>query len=334
MSKDKNAEGEPLRDDESLLPFDEHFEEVVAEGGKRVRRRGVYFLPNLLTTGALFAGFYAIISAMNGQFVSAAVAIFVAMILDGLDGRVARLTNTSSAFGEQYDSLSDMVSFGLAPALVMFSWALSTLGKIGWAAAFIYSACAALRLARFNTQIGVVDKRFFVGLASPPAAAMLASMVWLGHNYEPDIFLASGAALVTVLAGLLMVSNIHYSSFKDLDFRGRVPFVVMVLVVLVFVVISINPPLVLLVMSLTYGLSGPLLWAWRRRHTWRPVSGQEPVGDVAGDGESGEAPDLKADAKADETDESGQNTAEPGQSTDDALKKRRTRRPLKPAKDE
>lgn len=323
MSKDKNAEGEPLRDDESLLPFDEHFEEVVAEGGKRVRRRGVYFLPNLLTTGALFAGFYAIISAMNGQFVSAAVAIFVAMILDGLDGRVARLTNTSSAFGEQYDSLSDMVSFGLAPALVMFSWALSSLGKIGWAAAFIYSACAALRLARFNTQIGVVDKRFFVGLASPPAAAMLASMVWLGHSHEPDIFLAAAAALITVLAGLLMASNIRYSSFKDLDFRGRVPFVVMLLVVLVFVVVSINPPLVLLAMSLTYGLSGPLLWAWRRRHAWRSAvfqpSADGSMGDEGGDDDQG------ADAPI---------VAEPEQDSPVVPKKRGGRRPLKPTKEE
>lgn len=323
MSKDKNAEGEPLRDDESLLPFDEHFEEVVAEGGKRVRRRGVYFLPNLLTTGALFAGFYAIISAMNGQFVSAAVAIFVAMILDGLDGRVARLTNTSSAFGEQYDSLSDMVSFGLAPALVMFSWALSSLGKIGWAAAFIYSACAALRLARFNTQIGVVDKRFFVGLASPPAAAMLASMVWLGHSHEPDIFLAAAAALITVLAGLLMASNIRYSSFKDLDFRGRVPFVVMLLVVLVFVVVSINPPLVLLAMSLTYGLSGPLLWAWRRRHAWRSAVFQPSTDGSMGD-ESGDD-DQGADAPI---------VAEPEQDSPVVPKKRGGRRPLKPTKEE
>lgn len=323
MSKDKNAEGEPLRDDESLLPFDEHFEEVVAEGGKRVRRRGVYFLPNLLTTGALFAGFYAIISAMNGQFVSAAVAIFVAMILDGLDGRVARLTNTSSAFGEQYDSLSDMVSFGLAPALVMFSWALSSLGKIGWAAAFIYSACAALRLARFNTQIGVVDKRFFVGLASPPAAAMLASMVWLGHNHEPDIFLAAAAALITVLAGLLMASNIRYSSFKDLDFRGRVPFVVMLLVVLVFVVISINPPLVLLAMSLTYGLSGPLLWAWRRRHAWRFAVVQPPGND-------------SVDAMAGDDDQDAGAPIAAGSEQDGAVvpKRRGGRRPLKPTKEE
>ncbi|MDQ2078107.1 CDP-diacylglycerol--serine O-phosphatidyltransferase [Marinimicrobium sp. ABcell2] len=278
MSTDKGEGVETPREDESLLPFDEHFE-VVSEGGKKVRHRGVYFLPNLFTTGALFAGFYAIISAMNGNLNGAAIAIFVAMILDGLDGRVARLTKTSSAFGEQYDSLSDMVSFGLAPALVMFSWALSTLGKLGWAAAFIYAACAALRLARFNTQIGVVDKKFFVGLASPPAAAMLASMVWLGHNYEPDLILATGAALVTVLAGLLMVSNVRYSSFKDIDFRGRVPFVVMLLVILVFVVISINPPLMLLLMSVTYGVSGPLLWLWRRREVLQRKGDSEQVGD-------------------------------------------------------
>lgn len=250
--------------DEGFLPFDEHIEEV-SENGKKVRHRGVYFLPNLFTTGALFAGFYAIISAMHGNFDGAAIAIFVAMALDGLDGRVARLTNTSSAFGEQYDSLSDMVSFGVAPALVMFSWALSDLGKLGWAAAFVFAVCAALRLARFNTQIGVVDKKFFVGLASPPSAAILASIVWTGHSGDVSTPVAVAAALITTVAGLLMVSNVRYVSFKDIDFRGRVPFVVMLLVVAVFVVVSINPPIVLLCMSVTYGLSGPVMWLWRRR---------------------------------------------------------------------
>lgn len=253
---------------ESLSPFGEHIEEV-SENGKKVRHRGVYFLPNLFTTSALFAGFYAIISAMDGNFSAAAVAIFVAMALDGLDGRVARMTNTSSAFGEQYDSLSDMVSFGLAPALVMFSWALSELGKLGWGAAFLFAACAALRLARFNTQIGKVDKKYFVGLASPPAAALIASIVWFGHAGDVEMGLAVVAALVTALAGLLMVSNVRYYSFKDIDFRGRVPFVVMLVVVGVFVVISINPPLVLLLMSGTYAVSGPIMWVWQRR---RPLS--------------------------------------------------------------
>ncbi len=259
-----DQDSRPQESDEGFLPFDEHVEEV-SENGKKVRHRGVYFLPNLFTTGALFAGFYAIVSAMHGSFDSAAIAIFVAMALDGLDGRVARLTNTSSAFGEQYDSLSDMVSFGLAPSLVMFSWALADLGKLGWAAAFVFAVCAALRLARFNTQIGVVDKKYFVGLASPPSAAILASIVWTGHSGDVSTPVAAVAALITAVAGLLMVSNVRYYSFKDIDFRGRVPFVVMLLIVAVFVIVSINPPIVLLCMSVTYGLSGPAVWLWRRR---------------------------------------------------------------------
>lgn len=264
----EHPQDEAEAEEQSFLPFDEHIEEV-SENGKKVRHRGVYFLPNLFTTGALFAGFYAIVSAMHGSFASAAIAIFVAMALDGLDGRVARLTNTSSAFGEQYDSLADMVSFGLAPALVMFSWALSGIGKLGWAAAFVFAACAALRLARFNTQIGKVDKKYFVGLASPPAAAIIASIVWSGHSGEVAAPTATVAALVTAIAGLLMVSNVRYYSFKDIDFRGRVPFVVMLLVVGVFVVVSLNPPVVLLCMSVTYGLSGPVVWLWRRRDIFR-----------------------------------------------------------------
>lgn len=292
---DSHEAEENANDDEGLLPFDEHFEEV-HEGGKKVRHKGVYFLPNLFTTGALFAGFYAIISAMNSNFSAAAVAIFVAMILDGLDGRVARLTNTSSAFGEQYDSLSDMVSFGLAPALVMFIWALSTLGKLGWAAAFVYAACAALRLARFNTQIGVVDKKYFVGLASPPAAAILASIVWFGHGQDVAQPTAAFAALITALAGLLMVSNVRYVSFKDIDFRGRVPFVVMLVVVGVFVVVSINPPLVLLCMSVTYGLSGPALWVWRRRKMLRRST--ENREEASPDAEKKPAPAEKASKKS------------------------------------
>jgi len=277
--------------DEGFLPFDEHVEEV-SENGKKVRHRGVYFLPNLFTTGALFAGFYAIISAMHGNFDSAAIAIFVAMALDGLDGRVARLTNTSSAFGEQYDSLSDMVSFGLAPSLVMFSWALSDLGKLGWAAAFVFAVCAALRLARFNTQIGVVDKKYFVGLASPPSAAILASIVWTGHSGDVSVSVAVASALITTIAGLLMVSNVRYYSFKDIDFRGRVPFVVMLMVVGVFVVVSINPPVVLLCMSVTYGLSGPVIWLWRRRASlagWVNSSKEGDEPSAQGGAESGDA---------------------------------------------
>ncbi|HSX84782.1 MAG TPA: CDP-diacylglycerol--serine O-phosphatidyltransferase [Cellvibrio sp.] len=260
----EQAKTQESTEDDSLLPFDEHVEEV-SENGQKVRHRGVYLLPNLFTTAALFAGFYAIIAAMHGNFDSAAIAIFIAMVFDGMDGRVARLTNTSSAFGEQYDSLSDMVSFGLAPALVMFSWSLHDLGKLGWAAAFIYAACAALRLARFNTQIGIVDKKHFVGLASPAAAAIIASIVWTWHNSQMGELAAIPAALITALTGLLMVSNFRYSSFKNIDFRGRVPFVVMLLIVFVFAVLLIDQASVLLTMSIIYGLSAPVLWLWRKR---------------------------------------------------------------------
>lgn len=247
-----------------LLPVDEHVEEVT-EGGKKVRHRGVYLLPNLFTTGALFSGFYAIVSGMHGNFEAAAIAIFVAMILDGLDGRVARLTNTASEFGVQYDSLSDMVSFGVAPALVMFSWALTDLGKFGMAVAFIYAAGAALRLARFNTQVGFVDKRVFIGLASPAAAAVMAGMVWSGFDVDmagrPSVL----AGLITAGLGLLMVSNVKYNSFKSVDFKGRVPFVVMLAVVLVFGVVTIDPPRILLALFAGYALSGPAVWFWRAR---------------------------------------------------------------------
>ena len=247
------------------LPVDEHIEEEVSASGKRVRARGVYLLPNLITTGALFSGFYAIVAGMSGNFEAAAIAIFAAMILDGLDGRVARLTDTQSAFGVQYDSLSDMVSFGLAPALVVFSWALGPLGKLGWAAAFLYAACAALRLARFNTQVDTVDKGVFIGLASPTAAAIVASMVWAGHDAEVGSGLGVLAAVVTIGAGLLMVSNFHYTSFKKLDFKGRVPFVMMLAVILIFSLVTIDPPRVLLALAVIYTLSGPATWFWGLR---------------------------------------------------------------------
>lgn len=224
------------------------------------RGRGIYLLPNLFTTAALFAGFYAIVAAMNGQFEKAAIAVFVAMVLDSLDGRVARLTNTQSEFGAEYDSLSDMVSFGLAPALVMYQWSLSAMGKLGWLAAFVYTAGAALRLARFNTQVGIADKRFFQGLASPAAAAIVAGAVWVGASYGVD---GKGFVpltfVLTVLAGALMVSNIRYYSFKDLDLRGKVPFVAVLIVVLVFVFVSIDPPQVLFAAFLVYALSGPVM---------------------------------------------------------------------------
>lgn len=233
------------------------------------RRRGIYLLPNLFTTAALFAGFYAIVAGMNDRFESAAVAIFIAMLLDGLDGRVARLTNTQSAFGAEYDSLADMISFGLAPALVVYVWALSGLGKLGWLAAFIYTAAAALRLARFNTQVETADKRWFQGLASPSAAAILAGGVWVATDLGmAGIELELVAFFVTITAGVLMVSNVRYTSFKQLDLKGKVPFMAMVLLVLVFVAVSVDPPKVLFSIFLLYALSGPvmtLLLLGRRR---------------------------------------------------------------------
>ena len=238
---------------------DEHVEEV-EEKGQKIRRKGVYLLPNLFTTAALFSGFFAIVSGMNGHFEHAAMAIFVAQLLDGFDGRVARMTNTTSAFGVEYDSLSDMVSFGLAPALVMFSWGLEPLGKLGWAAAFIFCACAALRLARFNTQVSTVDKRYFVGLASPPAAAILAAIVWSWHDAVPSYEVSILLAILTTVVGLLMVSNVRYTSFKGLDLRGRVPFVVLFVAVLVFVLVTVDPARMLLLMAVTYCLSGLLFW--------------------------------------------------------------------------
>lgn len=250
--------------DETVLPVDEHVEEELAEDGRKVPRRGIYLLPNLFTTAALFSGFYAIIASTNGNFEYASIAIFVAMVLDGLDGRVARLTNTTSAFGEQYDSLSDMVSFGLAPSLLMFNWALHDLGKVGWICAFIYAVCAALRLARFNTQIGSVDSRYFIGLASPAAAAIVAGIIWVGYDAQVSLELSIFAAIMTAFSGLLMVSNFNYSSFKGLDFKGRVPFVSILAVVLVFAVIAIDTPKMLLAVFACYGLSGPVLWLWQK----------------------------------------------------------------------
>ncbi|TQF00949.1 MAG: CDP-diacylglycerol--serine O-phosphatidyltransferase [Spiribacter salinus] len=240
---------------------------------RRPRRRGIYLLPNLITTLALFFGFYAVVSAQAGAYELAAIAIFVAMVMDGLDGRVARLTNTQSDFGVQYDSIADMVSFGVAPALVIYSWALADLGelgevwnKLGWLGAFIYTACAGLRLSRFNTQVGVADKRYFQGLPSPAAAATLAGLVWAGDRLEFGGWPAGIPALViTLVAGILMVSNVRYDSFKELDFRYRVPFVVMVLGVLGVALMSVHPPTVLFAMAVTYMGSGPVLTILRRR---------------------------------------------------------------------
>jgi CDP-diacylglycerol--serine O-phosphatidyltransferase len=232
-----------------------------------LRKRGIYLLPNSLTTAALFAGFYAIVQAMNQRFEQAAIAIFVAMVLDGLDGRVARLTHTQSAFGAEYDSLSDMVSFGAAPALVMYEWALKGLGKLGWLAAFVYCAGAALRLARFNTNIEVVDKRFFQGLPSPAAAALVAGFVWLASDNKIQVS-AYGipwlAWLITLYAGITMVSNVPFYSGKDFNLRKSVPFAVILLVVLFYVLISSDPPIVLFAMFVAYGLSGYVFWGWKR----------------------------------------------------------------------
>ncbi|MBL3529249.1 MAG: CDP-diacylglycerol--serine O-phosphatidyltransferase [gamma proteobacterium endosymbiont of Lamellibrachia anaximandri] len=233
--------------------------ESAPEKGKK-RRRGIYLLPNLFTTATLFSGFYAILAAMNNRFEQAAVAIFVAMLMDGLDGRVARLTNTQTEFGAEYDSLADMVAFGLAPALVMYLWALTGLGKFGWIAAFVYTASTALRLARFNTQIGVADKRYFQGLPSPSAAAIIAGAVWLGVDYGMSAeSLSWTAAVLTLSTGLLMVSNFRYNSFKEIDFHGKVPFIVIVAVTLSFAIVLTHPPSVLFALFLIYAVSGPVL---------------------------------------------------------------------------
>jgi CDP-diacylglycerol--serine O-phosphatidyltransferase len=224
------------------------------------RHRGIYLLPNLFTTGAMFAGFYAMTSAINGHFEVAAISIFVAMILDGLDGRVARMTNTQSEFGVQYDSLSDMVSFGVAPALVMYLWAFESLGKVGLFAAFVHTAGGALRLARFNTQVEVADKRYFQGLPSPAAAAILAGGLWISLEYGYDVESIKYIALIlTISTGLLMVSNFRYSSFKEIDLKGRVPFVVAISIMLGIGFVMAEAQSMLFIISLGYAISGPVL---------------------------------------------------------------------------
>ncbi len=236
----------------------------------KLMRRGIYLLPNLFTTGALFAGFYAIVQAMNGRFEHAAAAVFIAMVLDGLDGRVARLTRTQSAFGAEYDSLSDMVSFGVAPALVIYSFALKGMGKLGWIAAFIYCAGAALRLARFNTMLEVQDKRWFQGLPSPAAAALIAGLVWVAvDNHFAGATLRWPAWTFTVLAGLTMVSNLRFYSGKDINLRKSVPFMFIVLIALGFTLISVDPPIVLFAIFLGYGLSGYVYGLVRLYRGWR-----------------------------------------------------------------
>ncbi|MFZ4288875.1 CDP-diacylglycerol--serine O-phosphatidyltransferase [Variovorax sp. HJSM1_2] len=231
----------------------------------RKRRKGIYILPNLFTLAALFGGFYAIVMAINGRFDLAAAGVFCAMVLDSLDGRVARMTNTQSAFGEQMDSLSDMVSFGAAPALISYVWALKDLGRWGWIAAFVYCACAALRLARFNVNTAVVDKRYFQGLPSPAAAALVTGFIWLMNELEipgPDVhWVMFGLALY---AGLTMVTNVPFYSFKDIQMKRSVPFAVIVAIALAIAVINIHPPTVLFSVFVVYGFSGYVVYAWRR----------------------------------------------------------------------
>jgi CDP-diacylglycerol--serine O-phosphatidyltransferase len=231
----------------------------------RKRRKGIYILPNAFTLAALFGGFYAIVMAMNGRFDLAAIGIFCAMVLDSLDGRIARMTNSQSAFGEQMDSLSDMVSFGAAPALIAYEWVLKGLGKFGWFAAFVYCACAALRLARFNVNTAVVDKRFFQGLPSPAAAALVAGFIWLmtDLNINP-VAVAWPMFLLALYAGLTMVTNVPFYSFKDLQMKKSVPFAVMVLIAMGLAVINIDPPIVLFAVFVIYGFSGYVVYAWRK----------------------------------------------------------------------
>lgn len=251
------------------------------------RRRGIYLLPNMITISALFCGFYAIVMSLNLDFKQSTVAIFIGMILDSMDGRVARMTRTQSEFGAQLDSLSDMVTFGVAPALVAYEWALKGMGRLGWVAAFIYCACAALRLARFNTNIAVVDKRFFQGLPSPAAAALVAGFIWL----MVDIGFAGSSLdwvcwIVTLFAGLTMVTNVPFYSFKEINIRKSVPFMVVILLVLIVVTISFDPPMVLFGLFVLYGLSGYGVYVWFK------IKGK-PVSIVQTEEEGLEAQDSK-----------------------------------------
>ena len=247
--------------------FDGHRQETSHRGIGALRRKGIYLLPNLFTTASLFSGFYAIVQAMNGAFETAAIAIFVSMVLDGLDGRIARLTHTQSEFGAQYDSLSDMVSFGAAPALVMYVWALKDLGKLGWIAAFVYCAGAALRLARFNTNIDVIDKRYFQGLPSPMAAALLAGLVWVFDDLgiDRELWLSIIAWVFTMFAGITMVSNVPFYSFKEFNVKKAVPFWMVAVFAAGFAVISLQPSVVLFLLVLGYSISGYVLWGLGRR---------------------------------------------------------------------
>jgi CDP-diacylglycerol---serine O-phosphatidyltransferase len=238
-----------------------------------IRHKGIFLLPNLLTTAGLFAGFYSIVAAIDGNFPAAAWAIFVAMVLDGMDGRIARMTSSESDFGKEFDSLADMVSFGLAPAIVTYQWGVERLaeygalwGRLGWLAAFLYAAAAAFRLARFNTNAALQDKRYFQGLASPSAAAGVASMVWLSTDYgiQGLVGLVAGVT-ITAVAGLLMMSRFRYLSFKNISPVHRVRFAHLLLIPLVIIVVALEPPLMVFLLSTIYALSGPGVWLWRRQ---------------------------------------------------------------------
>jgi CDP-diacylglycerol--serine O-phosphatidyltransferase len=237
-----------------------------------LRRRGIYILPNLFTTGVLFGGFYAIVQAMNARYEHAAIAIFIAMVLDGLDGRVARLTRTQSEFGAEYDSLADVVAFGAAPALVIYEWALRPLGRLGWIAAFAYCAATALRLARFNVNIEVVDKRYFQGLPCPAAAAVLAGFVWVIDDFDLQRteWLHGLASAVTFFAAVTMVTSLPFYSFKDINFRRSVPFWAVLVIVLGLMLVSANPPMVLFLLFVAYAVSGYVLWVWNFRKSRSP----------------------------------------------------------------
>ncbi|WP_130804257.1 CDP-diacylglycerol--serine O-phosphatidyltransferase [Acinetobacter ihumii] len=246
-------------------------EEEQTQEGQKVKRRGIYLWPNLITTAALLSGFYSITASMNGEFLQAIYAIFLAALLDGLDGRVARAIGAQSAFGEQYDSLSDLLAFGVAPAILMYSWSLHELGRIGLACCFIYTACAAFRLARFNVQIGVVDKRYFIGIASPLAAILVITLIWVSRDYPfvfdiRDIKVQIAYAIYMVVVALLMISNIKYYSFKQMD-RKRVPFVVMLPVVLIFAAITYNIPMGILIVSIIYAISGFITTLFARKQS-------------------------------------------------------------------
>ena len=237
-----------------------------------LRRRGIYLLPNLFTTGVLFGGFYAIVQAMNARYEQAAIAIFVAMVLDGLDGRVARLTRTQSEFGAEYDSLADVVAFGAAPALVMYEWALRPLDRLGWIAAFAYCAATALRLARFNVNIAVVDKRYFQGLPCPSAAALVAGFVWVVDDFDLQRadWLHGLACLLMFFAAITMVTNMPFYSFKDFNPRRSVPFWAVLIVVLAVILVSAKPPVVLFGLFVAYALSGYVVWGWNFRKSRAP----------------------------------------------------------------